>query len=72
MAIKLSNTKKSAPKIEIEIDMTTGAVTAEAAGYAGQACSLDMNAIMDAVGEKTKHIPQAPERDQNVVRTQRT
>lgn len=66
------STQKPKNAIDIEIDMATGEVTAKAVGYTGTACSLDMNAIMTAVGKKTKHVPHAPEKDQTVVRTQRT
>lgn len=57
--------------IVIEIDMKTGEVKAEALGYQGTACSLDMEPLMNAMGKKTKHTPKAPEKDQTVARVQR-
>ena len=73
MAIKQQSGKKANEKaIEIVISMDTGVVTAEASGYEGQACSLDLNAVMTAAGQKTKHTPKTPEKDQVVHRIQRT
>ena len=60
------------PQITIEFDLVTGEIKAEAFGYVGSACSLDVNALMAAAGTVTKRVPKSPTRDQNVVRTQRT
>lgn len=58
-------------EIIIDFDEDTGKVTAEASGYSGEACSVDMNAIMKVVGETTKRVKK-PSRDRTVARVQRT
>lgn len=64
--------QQGGPQIDVVFDLATGEVKAEASGFTGQACSLDVDALMKAIGTTTKRTPKRPEKDQNVARTQRT
>ena len=49
-------------RIDLEFDLDTGAVKAEAEGYDGQACSLDLDPILKATGTVTSRRPKTKPR----------
>jgi len=62
---------KTTREIVIEIDYDTGEIKAEASGYEGEACSIDMNALLKGqVITETKH--KDPRKDRKVATIQRT
>lgn len=43
-------------QIELEFNLDTGEVSGESSNYEGQACSLDLGAIMGAIGKETRRV----------------
>ena len=58
-------------KIIIDFDFVNNTINAEADGYDGNTCSLDINAIMKEIGVVTSRKMKRPTKKKNVFRVQR-
>jgi hypothetical protein len=68
MALK----NKNKQEIKVVFDTIKGTIEAEAFGYEGQACSLDVNAILKDIAKVQTRKMKRPTKDQNVSRVQRS
>jgi len=57
--------------IEITFDFVTGGISAEASGYVGNACSLDINEVMKDLGKITRRRMKKDDKARKVARTQK-
>lgn len=53
-------------EIELVFDLDTGQVEGEATGYTGNACSVDVNALLNAAGKVTTRIRKDPRAEKKV------
>jgi hypothetical protein len=61
-----------AREIEIDFDFVTGTISAEASGYKGNACSLDVNQVMQSIGVVLNRKMKKEDKDRKVLRHQNT
>lgn len=63
---------KNGKTIVVNFNLIEGTIDAEASGYEGNACSLDVNAILKEIGNITQRKMKPRTKDQNVSRIQRS
>jgi len=61
-----------AREIKIDFDFVTGTISAEASGYKGNACSLDVNQVMQSIGVVLNRRMKKDDKDRKVLRHQNT